>query len=141
MDSYSVVAEQLEAGKQFLAALRREGVPVELVFWHRADETSRWSFCVATPLVEQDGPLAAAGRVVPVRRSLGDDFPISGLDLRIIKGGHPLVKDLLNSYSARRGAWVETPLLVTGWNIASESPQWYHVTRSASVAVPAVAPV
>jgi hypothetical protein len=134
MDTYSLVAEQLEAGKQLLAALRREGVPVELVFWHRPDETSRWMFCVATPLVEQDGPLAAARKVVPVRRSFGDDFPISGLDMRIIKGNHPVVRDLLNSFLARRGAWAESPLLVTGANIASEQPQWYHVTRSAPVA-------
>jgi hypothetical protein len=137
MDSYTVVAEQLEAGKQFLAALRREGVPVELVFWHRADESAQWSYCVATPLVEQDGLLGAARRVIPVRRSFGDDFPIGGLELKIIKSGHPLVQALLNSHSASRGAWVETPLLVTGWDIASELPQWYQVTRAVPAAAPA----
>ena len=127
MDSYTLVAERLEAGKEFLSALRREGVPVELVFWHRTDESSRWSFCVATPLVERDGLLGAARKVVPVRRSLGHDFPISGIDLTVIKGSHPLVRDLLNSYSASRGRWEQTPLLVTGWEIASEVPQWYRV--------------
>ncbi len=134
MDSYTLLAEQLEAGKQFLAALRREGVPVDLVFWHRPDVSAAWSFCVATPLVEQDGLLGAAGRVIPVRRSLGDEFPIGPLDVTVLKGGHPLVRALLNTGWAERGRWEDTSLQVTGWDLHSEYPQWFQVTRSAPVA-------
>ncbi len=135
MDSYTLIDEQLEAGRQFLAALRRENVPVDLVFWHRPEEAARWSFCIATPLVEQEGLLGAARKVVPVRRSMGEDFAIDPTDVTILKSSHPLVQALLSRYPRppKRAGWDETPLLVNGWEIASELPQWYQVYRDLAV--------
>ena len=72
MDSFTMVAEGIDAGKEFLAALRREGVTVDLVFWHRSDEAAPWSFCVATPINPEEGSLGAIRRVVAVRRSFGN---------------------------------------------------------------------
>lgn len=135
MGSHTLVADQLEAGKQFLAALRLAGVPVDLVFWHRPDEAARWSFCVATPLVEREGLLGAARKVVPVRRSMGEDFAIAPTDVTILKSSHPLVQALLSGYPRppKPAGWDEKPLLVNGWEIASELPQWYQVYRELEV--------
>lgn len=135
MGSYTLVDEQLEAGRQFLAALRTANVPVEIVFWHRPEEAAPWTFCIATPLVEQDGLLAAAKAVIAVRRSFGPDFAIGPNDVNVIKGSHPLVKALLGQFSRSARGWENPPLLVNGWEIKSEWPQWYQVAR----ATPAVA--
>lgn len=131
MGSYSLVDEQLEAGRQFLAALRAANVPLEIVFWHRPEEAAPWTFCIATPLVEQDGLLAAAKAVIAVRRSFGPDFVIGPNDVNIIKGGHPLAKALLTSYDRlpKRAGWEDNPPLVNGWELASDYPQWYQVYR------------
>jgi hypothetical protein len=131
MDSFTLVAEGLDAGKQFLAALRREGVQVDLVFWHRPDEASEWTFCVATPIGENEGFLGAIQRVLPVRRSFGPDFALAPSDVDVIRSSHRLVRELLGKYPRATGkaGWEEAPLLVTGWEIASELPQWYQVTR------------
>ncbi|MCU0705734.1 MAG: hypothetical protein MUF18_17335 [Fimbriiglobus sp.] len=138
MDPYSLVDEQLEAGKKFLTALHREGVPVDIAFWHRPEEDARWSFCVATPLVEQEGPLGAARKVVPVRRSMGDEFVIDPTDVTLLKSSHPLVKALLSAYPRppKKAGWEENPPLVNGWDLASDFPQWYQVYRNPD-AIPA----
>lgn len=133
MDSYTLVDEQLEAGKQFLVALRRDGVPVAITFWHRPEEAAPWSYCIATPLIEQESLLTAARKVVAVRRSMGDDFAIGPNDVKIIKSTHPLVTDLLGQFSRSAKGWEDPPLLVNGWEIESEWPQWFQVLRATPV--------
>lgn len=137
MGSYSLGDEQLEAGKQFLAALRATNVPVEIVFWHRPEEAAPWTYCIATPLVERDGLLAAAKAVIAVRRSFGPDFVIGPNDVNIIEGGHPLAKAVLSGYPRppKRAGWEDNPPLVHGWELASDYPQRYQICRD-SRAIP-----
>lgn len=124
MDPRPLVSEQLEDGKRLMARLREEGVPVTVAFWNQPDEGARWSLCIATPLVDRDGPLAAYGEVLRVKRSLGPELTLGPSDVKLVGDTHPVVRNLLElqkQYPTRLRADGQ-PIIATGVTLTNSFP-------------------
>lgn len=100
----TLVEPQIDSGQRLLDRLAAAGFVVRSACWIKPPDDGRWSLYIATPAVDQVGPLEAYGRVTRVIQSLGDVW-ISSNDVKLVSEHHPLVRDsldLLRSFPHRR---------------------------------------
>ncbi|MBP3959427.1 hypothetical protein J8F10_29640 [Gemmata sp. G18] len=71
MDTIALVDAQIDGGMSLLDRLREEGVAVDASCWVKAADEDRWSLYIATPLVDEKGPVAGYRTVNEVLRSMG----------------------------------------------------------------------
>jgi|SRR5579863_2544834 len=74
----------IDLGRRVIAALTREGIPVAVGLWAFASQAEEWQLTIATPLVDELGPLAAYGKVQKALQKSGveDEFPLRRVFLR-----------------------------------------------------------
>ncbi|MFI5103048.1 MAG: hypothetical protein ACHP9V_06735 [Terriglobales bacterium] len=74
----------IDLGRKVIAALGRAGIPVAVGLWAYASESEEWQLTIATPLVDEVGPLAAYGKVQKALQKTGvaDEFPPRRIFLR-----------------------------------------------------------
>jgi hypothetical protein len=74
----------IDLGRRVIAALSRAGIPVTVGLWAFASESEEWQLTIATPLVDELGPLAAYGKVRKALQKTGveDEFPLRMVYLR-----------------------------------------------------------
>jgi len=74
----------IDLGRMVISALSRAGIRVNVGLWAFASESEEWQLTIATPLVDELGPLAAYGRVRKALEKAGveDDFPLRRIYLR-----------------------------------------------------------
>jgi hypothetical protein len=74
----------IDLGRKVIAALSRAGIPVTVGLWAFASEPEEWQLTIATPLVDEVGPLAAYGRVQKALQKAGvaNGFPPPRIFLR-----------------------------------------------------------
>ncbi len=74
----------IDFGRRVIAALHRAGIPVTVGLWAFAPDSEEWQLTIATPLVDEVGPLAAYGRVHKAIRKahVEGQFPLRGIFLR-----------------------------------------------------------
>ena len=63
-----LVSELVDEGQRLLQALKRNRFPIASALWHYIPDSSEWRLVIASSAVEQNGPMAAYGRV---QRALG----------------------------------------------------------------------
>jgi hypothetical protein len=66
MDNATLVAPDVEAGKQLIRALDNAGLDVKAAFWLYLEESEEWRLYIATPLVKEHGPREVYSRVLKV---------------------------------------------------------------------------
>jgi len=93
---HELSADVIQAGRDFLAELDREQVPIVAAFWLFDDETSRWTLVLASPIVEQSGPLVFYRRVGDILRASGIEAIISS-HLTGVPPDDPIVVRLRNA--------------------------------------------
>jgi hypothetical protein len=129
------VSEQVEVGQRLTARLREERVPVTIAFWNQPDEGGRWTLCIATPIADRDGPLAAYREVFRVKDVVDPEFILGASDVTVIGDTHPIVQDLLNlqkQYPTRLPAGGK-PLVVTGVVLSNPFPHPLSLSPSGTV--------
>lgn len=120
----------LDLGRRVIAALSRAGIPVALGFWAFTSEPEEWRLTIATPLVDELGPLAAYGKVRKALEKAGveDDFPLMNVFLKspkdrvlrsLQKEGHALAalgrEDYRLVNASIEGSFVEDAYIYTGF--------------------------
>jgi hypothetical protein len=74
----------IDLGRRVIAALSRQGIGVAVGLWAFASQSEEWQLTIATPLVDELGPLAAYGKVQKALQKAGieDEFPLRRIFLR-----------------------------------------------------------
>jgi hypothetical protein len=128
----------IDLGRRVIAALSRANIPVSVGLWAFVSESEEWRLTIATPLVDELGPLAAYGKVRKAleKAGVGDEFPLRQIFLRSPKDrvvrqlqkerkalgnlGH---EDYRLVNASIEGSFVEEAYLYTGFiDILRESP-------------------
>jgi len=66
MDNATLVAPEIEGGKQLVRALDVADLDVKAAFWLYLEEAEEWRLYIATPLVKEYGPREVYSRVLKV---------------------------------------------------------------------------
>jgi hypothetical protein len=96
MDTVTLVDEQISDGERLLDRLRQEGIAVRAAGWVKPADEERWSLLVATPLVDEKGPIGAYREVYRVLRSL-EDVRVKDYEVKLVGEGQRAAKDLLEA--------------------------------------------
>ena len=83
MDQDTVVSEQTESGKRLIQALAAAGFDVRLAFWAKPTDEGKWFLYLASPFVDEKGPLAAYRLIHDVMRKVPDPW-IDLLDVKVV---------------------------------------------------------
>ncbi len=83
MDQDAVVSEQTESGKRLIEALAAAGFDVRVAFWAKPSDDGKWFLYLASPAVDEKGPLAAYRFVFDVLRQI-PDLRIEPLEVKVI---------------------------------------------------------
>ncbi|RIK76307.1 MAG: hypothetical protein DCC68_19615 [Planctomycetota bacterium] len=92
MDTATLVEEQIDAGKRFVAHLEKSGFPVDVALWALASEDGQWSLYIASPVVDANGTSAAYARVFP-ELSRSQESWITPFDIKLIGSQHPIAAE------------------------------------------------
>jgi hypothetical protein len=77
-----------------LDLLGEEGIVVRAACWVKPIDRDRWMLYIATPNMDEKGPLEAYRQLTPALRSLGNGW-LTSSDVTLVGEKHPLVKDTL----------------------------------------------
>jgi hypothetical protein len=109
MDKDAVVSEQTESGKRLIEALATVGFDVRVAFWAKLTDAGKWYLYLASPLVDEKGPLAAYRLVLGILRKMPDlwldpfEIRVVGLNDSLTEGALAAIKpDVPNSPYAVR---------------------------------------
>jgi hypothetical protein len=83
MDQDSLVNEQIEGGRQLVAALTAAGFEVRVAFWAKPTEDGKWFLYMASPFVDDKGPRTAYRFVHDILRQ-EPDLWIDPLEVRVV---------------------------------------------------------
>lgn len=129
MDPNTLVEELIDDGKKFIDRLVQNKVPVLAACWLRPADEDRWTLCIATPLVDEQGAsLRAYGEVFRVLRNVSPTL-ITSSDVKLVGVEDPITKDLLDirrRYTGRALRRYQGPKI---GNIAVEDAYIYPVDR------------
>jgi hypothetical protein len=92
MDKTELVTSDLQAGREFIEALDKRGIPVDVAAWLQ-DEDGRWQLLISTPLTDKAG----SGSIYQAISSTVRRLDATGIELDDILVASPrehLVKDL-----------------------------------------------
>jgi hypothetical protein len=96
MDTVPLVENQLEGGRVLLDRLAQEGVIVRAACWVKPVDEDRWSLYIATPSLDEKGPLGAYAQIIKLLGDLRYDWTTSSNDVSLVSAKHPLVEDALD---------------------------------------------
>jgi hypothetical protein len=94
MDTVTLVENQIDEGQWLIDQLQQDGVIIRAACWIKPVEEDRWSLYLATPIVDERGPLEAYRQVIPTLRALGDDW-ITSSEIMLVGETHSMVKDAI----------------------------------------------
>ncbi len=93
MDTIALVDAQIDSGLSLLDRLREEGVTVDAACWAKPGDEDRWSLYIATPLVDEKGPVASYQTVNRVSRSMGLAQVLDS-QIKLIGTANPIAKTI-----------------------------------------------
>ncbi len=92
----TLVKEWIEAGKRLTEALDKAKLQVVASLWFYDPDSDGWRLIIASPLVDQEGPLEAYRAIQKVLGAL-DQKDLSLSDISVVSPNHDLVKLLRNA--------------------------------------------
>lgn len=90
----TLVDRKIEKGARFLEALDAAGVPVDAALWFYSPEFERWQLVVATPIEEEQGPLAAYRAFREARQAADPPIGSDDVEVRATSRKDPIIKAL-----------------------------------------------
>ena len=90
----------IAAGAQLTQALDRANWPVVASLWLFDAEINLWRLVVASPAVDESGPLKAYTRIDDALRSSGTQLVLN--DITAVSPRHPIVRALASTYATGR---------------------------------------
>jgi hypothetical protein len=101
MDKRTLVDADIDAGRELIEELAREGFDVDAAFWLYSTESDRWRLTIASRFVQRLGPRAAYQRIQAVLGTLPTNR-LSLSDITVLGNRDHLVR-LLTGAVARHG--------------------------------------
>jgi hypothetical protein len=95
VDTITLVEELIDDGKKFIDRLVQHKISVVAACWVKPVDEDRWTLCIATPLVDEQGALRAYGEVYRVLRNVSPTF-ITDSDVKLVGVEEQITKDLLD---------------------------------------------
>ena len=89
-----LVERWIEVGEMLTQTLEEAEFPLVASFWLYTDESGRWRLMLASPLVDQKGPLKAYEKIQKVLRRKPELKPLTLSDISVVSPKYDLVKDL-----------------------------------------------
>jgi hypothetical protein len=90
----TLVDRKIDKGARFLTALDAAGVPVDAALWFYFPEFEQWRLVVATPIAEEDGPIAAYRAFREAREAAHPPIEFDLGEVRATSRNDPIVKAL-----------------------------------------------
>jgi hypothetical protein len=100
MDSNALVDFQIDAGQRVITRLVRDGFPVEAAFWARTTEEDIWFLYIASPVVEEKGPMQSYRALQASLQQL-QGIPLSLSDIKLIGRTNPITRDVITILNNR----------------------------------------
>ena len=94
MDTPTLVKEQIEGGRKLLAALDREGFPLDAALWWYAAEAEEWRFLLATPLVESQGPREVYQQIQAILQKLPPEERLPLASISVVSPNDERIRSL-----------------------------------------------
>lgn len=94
MDTTTLVKEQIEGGKKLLAALDREGFPIDAALWWYAAESEEWRFLLATPRIESEGPKEVYRRIQAILQGFPPEERLPLTSISVVSPNDERIKAL-----------------------------------------------
>ncbi len=88
----ALVGSWIKAGERLTLALRHANFRVVASLWLYDATVNEWRLVIASPLVDQAGPLEAYRRVQLILRQKPDLKPLSLNDISVVSPNYPTVK-------------------------------------------------
>jgi hypothetical protein len=102
MDKAALVApdaDRIARGDELLRELNEAGFPVHrALWWYSSDRYGDWRLVIASPLVDQTGPLAAYKKLDAVLRKRRPDLILWLKSVHLVSPKEPLIRDLDKTY-------------------------------------------
>jgi len=108
MDTVTLVDEQIDDGYRLLDQLAEEGFIVRVACWVKPVDEDRWTLYIASPAVDEKGPLDAYGKLGHATRSLTNTC-FTGSDIKLVGEKHRVARDLLDivkRFPGRAPTWL-----------------------------------
>jgi hypothetical protein len=104
MDQITLVNEQIMDGQRLVELLANEGFSVTAACWLKTSEDGQWFLYLASPVVDEEGPLKAYRRVHPLIRRMSNSC-IDPFEVKLIGTNDPIAEALrgINCRSSARG--------------------------------------
>lgn len=103
----------IEKGRALIERLKGSKFPVSAAFWHLDPDDERYSLFLATPIVDEVGPLSAYGFVTVAERGTPPRERVFPDAVKVVSQDDPLTKGLRSLFSGREisETWLySTPL-------------------------------
>lgn len=99
MAKTSLVNVEMGHGASLVERIVQEGVPLEAAFWLYHEDFDGYRLMLATPIVDEDGRLAAYQRILPIVRSFDKPLSIEPTDVSVLSPADPFVRNLKRAFS------------------------------------------
>ena len=90
MDKTTLVAEQIEAGRQLLDGIKREGLPVSSALWLREPDERVWRLYISTSDASRYGPRTVYEKILKVLKR--QKLQIALDDVRVVSPANTTVE-------------------------------------------------
>ena len=94
MDQDTLVSEQIRDGRRLAERFAVDGSSVTAAFWARDPDERRWSFYLATNLIDAQGALATYGAILESQSKLGN-CEITDNELTALSPADPVTLDVI----------------------------------------------
>ncbi len=97
MDQITLVENRIDDGTKLIEELEKAGIPVTAACWIKTDDDEQWYLYVASPIVDDQGPVAAYRRVHSIIRQMPGGFWIDPFEVRLLGANDPVAQAVLES--------------------------------------------
>ena len=105
MDKTVLVApdqDRIQRGSELLAAAGKAGFPIHAALWlYTSERYGDWRLVIASPLVDQKGPLAAYRKLNGILRKIRPDLILWLQYIQLVSPKDALIRDLDKTYFQR----------------------------------------
>jgi hypothetical protein len=105
MDKATLVApdqDRVQRGSELLEAVGKAGFPIHAALWlYSSERYGDWRLVIASPLVDQKGPLAAYRKLNSVLRKNRPDLVLWLQCIQLVSPKDSLIRDLDRTYFQR----------------------------------------
>jgi hypothetical protein len=92
VDKKVLVESDWDAGARLIEALDSKGLEVKAALWLLSPELEEWRLIIATPLIDEQGPIAAYTLVQSVLEATPEAQSIPLDSISIVSPGDPIIK-------------------------------------------------